>query len=95
MKQPIIYTASKTKHAHKWQFLRSLGWNINSTWIDEAGANESDDLSDLAIRCVKEVMTANQLILYCEDGEILKGGLIEFGIALGVGTPVLIVGEAE
>ena len=32
-----IYTASKTKHADKWRALRSAGYPIISTWIDEAG----------------------------------------------------------
>ena len=87
-----IYIASKTKHAAKWRNLRSQGFNIISTWIDEAGAGESKDLSDLAIRCVNEAKTADRLILYCEDSDILKGALIEVGAALAAGVRCFVVG---
>lgn len=32
-----IYVASKTRHAAKWKALINKGYNIISTWIDEAG----------------------------------------------------------
>lgn len=95
--KPRIYIASKTKHAARWRELRDAqGYNITSTWIDEAGPGESKDLSDLARRCVDEARKANALILYCESGDFpLKGALIEVGAALGAGVPVFVVGECE
>ncbi len=89
-----IYIASKTKHAPKWRKLRANGLNIISTWIDEAGAGESIDLSDLAIRCIDEAKSADRLILYCEDADVLKGALIEVGAALAFGVPVFVVGSS-
>ena len=87
-----IYIASKTKHAKKWQRLRSGGYNIISTWIDEAGQGESKDVSDLAIRCVDEAKSADRLILYAQNEDILKGALIEVGAALASNVPVYVVG---
>jgi hypothetical protein len=91
-----IYIASKTKHADRWRTLRkalkSDGINIISTWIDEAGEGESADLTDLAIRCIQEASCADRLILYSEEGEILKGALIECGAALAFNKQVFAIG---
>lgn len=90
-----IYIASKTKHAEKWKKLRNAGVNIISTWIDEAGAGESKNLTDLAARCIDEAKSADRLILYCEPSDKLKGALIEVGAALASGVPVYVVGWGE
>lgn len=90
-----IYIASKTKHAAHWRKLRAQGFNVISTWIDEAGPGESLDLRDLAVRCVAEAARADFLILYCEPGDFLKGALIEVGAALASGVQVLVVGECD
>ena len=90
-----IYIASKTRHAAKWRALRSDGYDIISTWIDEAGPGESQDLPDLAKRCVSEAKSADVLVLYCEPGDVLKGALIEVGAALACGVPVREVGRCD
>ena len=90
-----IYVASKVKHAPMWRELRSLGWPINSTWIDESGEGESSSLSDLASRCINEAAEADVLLLYCEPGEVQKGAMVEVGAALASGTPVASVGRCE
>lgn len=91
-----VYIASKTKHAPKWRKLRDeLGYPIISTWIDEAGEGQSSDLRGLASRCIKEASEATCTVVYGEQGEILKGALIEIGSALGSGKPVICVGTWE
>lgn len=90
---PTIYTASKTTHAEKWRDLRSLGWSINASWIDESGEGESGEYSELSQRCLNEAIMADFVLLYCEEGEILKGALIEVGAALGTGKVIRCVGE--
>ncbi len=92
-----IYIASKTKHAPTWRLLReglrgSNNW-INSSWIDEAGEGQSADYKDLARRCLSEIASANFVILYCESDELLKGALIEAGVALAYGKEVRCVGD--
>lgn len=94
-KNKEIYIASKTKHAHKWIELRQAGANIISTWIDEAGKGQSRSLFDLARRCVKESISCDAMIVYCEEGDILKGAFIEMGIALSVPMkPIYLIGNA-
>lgn len=91
-----IYFASKTAHASRWRVLRDkVGFPIISTWIDEAGQGESQDLSDLWQRCISEASGAEVFVLNCEPGEVLKGGWIELGAALSAGVPVLAVGIEE
>lgn len=87
-----IYTASRVRHAQKWLDAREKGYPIISTWIDEAGPGETADMGELWIRCIHEARTADVVILYREDGEMLKGALVEVGAALGAGVPVLTVG---
>lgn len=88
-----IYTASKTVHAAKWKQWRSEGLPVISTWIDEAGAGETSDFSDLWTRCISEASSAEILVAYREEGEVLKGAFIEIGAALQSGTPVICVGD--
>lgn len=91
----MIYVASKTKHAKRWLTFRDAGYPINSTWLNEAGPNESSDLTDLWTRCCIEAKQAGVLVAYREKGEILKGAMIEIGVALSAPKPVLIVGDWE
>lgn len=90
-----IYLASKTTHAPRWRQLRSNGVPIISTWIDEAGQGESKCLADLWMRCIDEAAGATCVIIYREQGEVLKGAFVEAGAALAVGTPVYAVGCDE
>lgn len=87
-----IYIASKTRHAAKWRKLREKGFEIISTWIDEAGKGETKDFKDLAIRCINEAKTADKVILYSDNDENLKGALMEVGAALANNIRVYVVG---
>jgi hypothetical protein len=87
-----IYTASKTAHVEKWRALRREH-EVTASWIDEAGQGTTTDYSELAARCITDIENADILLLYCEPGELLKGALIEAGIALAFGKEVRCVGE--
>lgn len=91
----MIYTASRTRHAHLWRALRASGTPIHSTWIDEAGPGETEDFADLWDRCIAEASTARVLLCYREPGEILKGAYVEVGAALAHRVPILAVGAEE
>jgi hypothetical protein len=90
-----IYIASKTRHAAKWRALRDSGVPIISTWIDEAGVGETKCFENLWERCIGEPRRAAALIVYAEDGDELKGALVEVGAALASETPVYVVGKVE
>ena len=84
-----LYTASKTKHAHLWKQLRDNQIPIVSTWIDEAEEGQTVDYGELAQRCVREVSEATAFVLYVESDDILKGALIELGVAMFLKLPVI------
>ena len=89
-----IYCASKTKHAQMWKDFRSLGSNIISTWIDEAGKGETKDMADLCNRCINECKECDALIVYAEPGDYLKGAFIEMGVVIGnLLQQIYLVGE--
>ena len=91
-----IYIASKTKHAHRWRFLRDqVGEPIISTWIDEADDYATLDWPDLWVRCTSEASAAQVLIIYREQGEELKGAWVELGAALVAGATVFAIGIEE
>ena len=87
-----IYIASKTIHAPKWRALRDEGHPIISTWIDEAGIGETKSFPQLWMRCIGEASLCSALIVYREPDEVLKGGFIEVGAALGNDKHVYAIG---
>jgi len=93
--EPALYVASKTVHAPMWRQLRTTGPNIISTWIDEAGEGETADYSELSERCLDEIRKSSAVILYCEHDDLLKGALIEVGMALALGKSVYCAGDSK
>lgn len=90
-----VYVASRAsipERSAMWRALRDDGLAITSTWIDEAGEGETACMADLWARIEREVSVADALILYAEPDDFpLKGALIEVGMAIGMGKPVLVV----
>jgi len=90
-----IYVASRASvpaRGEMWRSLRAGGAPIISTWIDEDGEGQSHDLGELWERILREVTSAERLILYVEPDDFpLKGAFIEVGMALAAGVPVFVV----
>lgn len=90
-----IYVASRAsipERSAMWRRLRDdYGWQITSTWIDEAGEGETADFTELWDRIMVEIGAARKLVFYAEPGDFpLKGAILEAGIALGMGKPVVV-----
>lgn len=89
-----IYVASRASIPERglmWRQLRAEGVPITSSWIDEDGEGETASFVDLWDRIYKEIAAASALVLYAERDDFpLKGALIEAGIALGMGKPVIV-----
>src|SRR5690606_1190204 len=90
-----VYVASRAsipERSAMWRQLRDdYGWKITSTWIDEAGEGETGDFAELWDRIMREIAASRKLVLYAETADFpLKGALIEAGIALGMGKPVVV-----
>ncbi len=82
--KPRLYTASKIIHAPKWRELRDVfGFNVISSWIDQAGKGETKDMSQLWVNMVDEVKFCDFLLIYKEPQDTeLKGAWVELGVAL-------------
>ncbi len=94
MDSPKVYVSSKLKHADKWRKLREDGLNIISSWIDLEVEESAVAALDLMWRgYIDEVKSSDFLILYAEPGEILKGALIEVGIAAALNIHIVAVGD--
>lgn len=91
---PTIYVASRTRHAPHWREMRAAGWPIISSWIDESEPGQSGDPADLWCRVVDEIKASAGVVLLAMPDDVLTGALVEVGIALGAGLPVVIVGTA-
>ena len=92
---PAVYVASRAsipERSQMWRDLRAGGWNITSTWIDEAGEGETEDLTELWDRIEEEIRSADGLILFAHGSDFpLKGAIVEAGMAIGMGKHVAIV----
>jgi hypothetical protein len=90
-----IYVASRAsipERAAMWRSLRESGWPIVSTWIDEDGPGQTEDMGELWTRIAEEVTSAAGLVLYVEPEDFpLKGALVEVGMAIGFEVPVVVV----
>lgn len=86
-----FYVASKTHHAKLWQSIRQ-DYNIISTWIDEAGPNETGNMQELWTRILNEVKACDVLVFYIGSADyLLKGAFVEVGMALALDKQVRVV----
>lgn len=95
----LVYVASKSVHGPAWRMWRDI-WRrelphvrIVSTWIDESGEGEPDDMADLWTRSINEASSAHLVIAYHGPGEEWKGAFLEIGAALAHGADVLVLGD--
>jgi len=90
-----IYVASRASipaRSAMWREHRLHGWDIISTWIDEAGEGETESFDELWLRISQEVQSCEYFILYAEKEDFpLKGALIEAGMALAYNKPIIVV----
>ena len=104
--RPTIYSASKIWHAEKWVEMRDReNFAIIANWINipcgtkdnPSGAKKLTDVEKKTLwnECAKEVVEADLLIAYAEEGDEHRGVLVELGGALSSGTPVYLIGDCD
>jgi hypothetical protein len=91
---PQYYVASRAsvpERGQMWRRFRSQGMKISATWIDEDGRGETSDFGELWQRLEEEIKSSTALLLYVEPDDFpLKGALVEVGMAIAMGKPVLV-----
>jgi hypothetical protein len=101
---PSIYSASKIWHNVKWREARDVhGFPITARWINaECGTYENPtgakvftpaEKTQLWLECEHDVRVADFTAIYGEHRDEMRGGTVEFGMALGFGNPVYVIGK--
>lgn len=102
--KPSIYSASKIWHNVKWREMRDVhGYPITARWINvECGTYENPtgakqltppEKRQLWIECMEDVRDADFTLIYGESRDEQRGGTVEFGMTLGFGNPIYVVGD--
>jgi hypothetical protein len=77
----------------KTEILELYNMNVISSWIHEAEEGQTSDYEDLTLRCFRELIDCDFVILFSnDDEEFLKGALMEVGAALVQNKPVFYIG---
>ena len=92
-----VYTASKLHHRERWRSLRSQWPDVTFTarWpdLDKDIPSSSDEARSNWLKDEEDVRRADVVMVYAEDGDHLRGALIEAGMAIALGKTVMVVGE--
>lgn len=94
IRKPRVYVASRASLPElpaMWRQLRDEGADTTSSWIDiqDEGAQ---DYAELWSSIEAQIRASDRLVLYARAEDFpLKGALVEVGMALGAGKPVLVV----
>lgn len=91
--RPTIYVASKTHRRARFIEWRARGLRIISSWIDQPDVLDREKFRDLWLQCTAEAARASMLVIVAEEGDTLKGCLIEAGAALANDRIVYQIGD--
>lgn len=92
--KPSCYTASQMKHRGKWLSLRrdeQVEWTAH--WPDIDVEDTPDNSAWFWRIDHNNVAISDFVLVYAEEGDVLRGALIEAGIAIGMGKTVIVVGS--
>lgn len=95
-----IYTASKLKHAAKWRQLceDNAVLYAHARWLKHSRMQTPDtpeNAKTFWLQDEQDVKDADVVLVYAESDDKLRGALVEAGIAIACGIPVIVVGEHE
>lgn len=96
-----IYIASKAEYRPAWREWRAKGLTFTSRWIDiddkyiGRTLPPEYDFTELWTHCVEDVVNADVLVLYCASEDVLKGAILELGVALAMNKPCFVVGDRD
>jgi nucleoside 2-deoxyribosyltransferase len=92
-----VYTASKLKHALKWRELCANTSHVqfHARWLKHNSLGTPDTPEHAAefwLQDEQDVRDADAVMVYAEGDDHLRGALVEAGIAIATGVPVIVVG---
>ena len=92
-----VYMASKLHHFRRWRALRAQWSNLHFTarWPDmdvSTVPGTPEEARKHWIEDEEDVRAADAVLVYAEDGEHLRGALVEAGMAIALRKTVVVVG---
>ena len=94
-----VYTASKLSTAPMWLKLQDK-WNktafFHARWIRHVLIGTLDSPENAVrfwVEDEQDVETADILLVYAPIGQHLRGALVEAGMAIAKGVPVMVIGN--
>lgn len=95
-----IYTSSKMRHGHMWRKICDARSDVifHARWLKHIQIGTPDTPTHARkfwLQDQQDVRDADVLIVYAEPEDRLRGALVEVGMALAYGVPVIVVGEHE
>lgn len=93
-----VYTASKLSMAEEWRQLEKEWPHVifHARWLRHNYLG-TPDLPQYAARFWLEdeldIKASDAVLIYAKPGEVLKGALVEAGIAIAARVPILVVGH--
>lgn len=77
--------------------LEAAGLEVTSRWLTDPTPELTDEAwRQLAAKDVEDIRRAGGLVLFAESGGSGGGGRqVEFGVALGLGKRLIVIGEPE
>ena len=93
-----VYFASKLKHAEKWREICAENSHLiaHARWLKHNVLGTPDDqlqAREFWLQDEQDVRDADCVIVYAEPEDHLRGALVEAGIAIATGVPVIVVGD--
>jgi len=93
-----VYPASELSRANTWRRLCDTNDHIilNARWLKhiKIGTPDTPDRArSFWLQDERDIKSADVLLVWAEDGEHLKGALVEVGMAIAYGVPVITVGK--
>ena len=93
-----IYPASKLKHGAMWRELNenSPGIFLHARWLKHNRIHTPDTKDNAAkfwLEDAQDIRNADAVFVYAEKDDHLRGALVEAGVAIATGVPVIVIGD--
>ena len=95
-----IYTASKLRHGHMWRKICDNRSDVilHARWLKHIPIGTPDDPMNAPafwLQDQQDIRDSDAVLVYAEPTDMLRGALVEVGMALAYGVPVIVVGDHE
>lgn len=92
-----VYTASKLKHAAMWRDLCARTYHVqfHARWLKHNSIGTPDTPEHAAefwLQDEQDVKHADVVMVFASGDDHLRGALVEAGMAIAYGVPVIVVG---